>query len=85
MLEFAELLTLNPSSVTEGDVDRLREAGFGDADIVDIVHVVGMFSYFVRIADGLGIELEPERAYQAPELPFYSDTPRKAAGHSVSL
>ena len=58
MLEYAELLTVQPANVTEADVQRLREHGWSDADVVDIVHVVALFNYMTRIADGLGIEME---------------------------
>jgi uncharacterized peroxidase-related enzyme len=62
MLEFAELLTLEPSNVVEEDIERLRAHGWGDEDIVDIVHQTALFNYMTRIADGLGIELEPGMA-----------------------
>ncbi len=58
MLEFAELLTVQPSNVVEADVDRLREHGWNDADVVDIVHVTALFNYMSRVADGLGVEME---------------------------
>ncbi len=58
MLEFAELLTLQSANVVEEDIERLREVGFTDEDIVDIVHQVALFAYATRIADGLGVELE---------------------------
>ena len=58
MMEFAELLTVQPSNVREGDIARLREVGWSDEDIVDIVHQTALFNYMNRVADGLGIELE---------------------------
>ena len=58
MLEFAELLTVEPSNVVEADVERLREHGWSDADVVDIVHQTALFNYMTRIAEGLGIEIE---------------------------
>jgi uncharacterized peroxidase-related enzyme len=57
MLEFAELLTIQPANVVEDDVNRLRAVGWVDEDIVDIVHQTAMYNYMVRVADGLGIEL----------------------------
>ncbi len=57
MLEFAELLTIQPANVVEDDVNRLRAVGWQDEDIVDIVHQTAMYNYMVRVADGLGIEL----------------------------
>ena len=60
MLDFAVELTRSPSRVTRGDVDKLRRAGFDDAEIHDIVQVTALFNYYDRLADGLGVEDEPE-------------------------
>lgn len=60
MLVYATKLAREPRSVTRDDVDALRAVGFGDAAILEIVHVVGFFSYYNRLADGLGIDPEPE-------------------------
>ena len=59
MLEFAELLTVQPSNVIKEDVEHLRETGWADEDIVDIVHQTALFNYMTRVADGLGVELDP--------------------------
>ena len=59
MLEYAEKLTVAPADVTEGDVEGLRLQGLSDRDILDLVEVVAYFAYANRIADGLGITLEP--------------------------
>ena len=58
MLRYASKLTRAPAKVVEEDVAALRQAGFGDLDILHIVEVVGYFAYANRIADGLGIPLE---------------------------
>ena len=59
MLAYAEKLTVSPSDVAETDVVGLHEAGFSDRDILDLVEVVAYFAYANRIAEGLGITLEP--------------------------
>ena len=61
MLTYAEKLTRTPAAVRRADVDALRAAGFSDADVLAIVQVVGYYAYVNRLADGLGVELEPER------------------------
>ena len=61
MLTFAVKLTKTSGAMNDADVDALREAGFSDRDILDIVEVVGYYAYANRIADGLGIEIEPWR------------------------
>jgi hypothetical protein len=58
MLRYAVKLTRTPHEVAAADVDRLREAGFDDAGILDICQVVSYYAYVNRLADGLGVELE---------------------------
>ena len=60
MLEFASLLTTRPAAITSGDLEELRGHGFDDAAIHDIAQVTALFNYYNRLADGLGIDLEPE-------------------------
>jgi len=57
MLEFAEKLTLTPSNMRAQDVEKLRDAGWDDRDILDIVHVCAYFNFRVRVVDGLGLEV----------------------------
>ncbi len=45
--------------MTEADLEPLRAAGLDDRAIVDANQVVAYFNYVNRIADGLGVELEP--------------------------
>ena len=58
MLGYAVKLSLEPWSMGEADVQGLRDAGFSNAGILDIVHVTGYYAYVNRLADGLGVELE---------------------------
>lgn len=62
MLEYAEKLALTPAQITQADVDSLRAVGFTDRAISDIVQVVSYFSYINRVADGIGVDPEPESA-----------------------
>jgi uncharacterized peroxidase-related enzyme len=57
MLEFAEKLTLTPSNMRENDVQKLRNVGWSDRDILDMVHVCAYFNFRVRVVDGLGLEV----------------------------
>jgi uncharacterized peroxidase-related enzyme len=59
MLRYARKLTQTPGSMEPSDVERLREIGFGDRDILDIAEVTAYYAYVNRIADGLGVETEP--------------------------
>lgn len=58
MLRYAAKLTRAPGEMTRTDIDRLRAAGFSDADVLAIVEVTGYYAYANRIVDALGVELE---------------------------
>ncbi len=60
LLEYAERLTTAPASIRQADVQRLRGAGWSDRAISDAVQIIGYFNYINRVADGLGVDLEPE-------------------------
>jgi alkylhydroperoxidase family enzyme len=42
------------------DADLLRSHGWNDAAIHDAIQVVSYFNYINRVAEGVGIEDEPE-------------------------
>jgi uncharacterized peroxidase-related enzyme len=50
MLDFAAKLTETPDKIVEADRQRLREAGFSDADIWDIAAVTSFFNMSNRLA-----------------------------------
>ena len=56
---YAAKLTHTPTKITDADLDGLRDAGLDDRALHDATQIIGLFNYFPRIADGLGIELEP--------------------------
>ena len=58
MLRYSAKLTRTPGEMARTDVDRLRAAGFSDADVLAIAEVTGYYAYANRIVDGLGVELE---------------------------
>jgi uncharacterized peroxidase-related enzyme len=60
MLDFAALVTEASATVTEDDRAGLREHGFSDRDIFDIISVVGFFSMSNRIASASGMRPNPE-------------------------
>lgn len=59
MLDYAVRLTREPASVTKDHVEELRAAGFTDRAILDICQVTAYYAYVNRLADGLGVGLEP--------------------------
>ncbi len=60
VLDFAVKLTRTPGDMMPSDLDALRQNGLSDLAIHDIVQVAAYFNYINRIADGLGVDLEPE-------------------------
>ncbi len=58
MLEYAAKLTSETCNVSEEDFLLLREGGFNDETILDIVQVIAYFNFVNRLACGLGIEIE---------------------------
>ena len=67
MLDYAVKLTHTPQAMTAADVEALRQVGFDDDAISHIAQVAALFAYYNRIADGLGVDWEPQ--WEAPSAP----------------
>ena len=59
MLRYVDKLTRQPGAMERSDYEALRGAGFEDPDVLAICEVASYYAYVNRIADGLGVELEP--------------------------
>jgi len=57
---FADKATATPGEMGMADVEALRAAGLDDTAIHDATQVIAYFNYINRIADCLGVDLEPE-------------------------
>jgi len=62
LCDFAVKLTHLASGIEASDIDALRAYGLEDAAVSDAIQVVGYFNYITRVADGVGIDDEPEWA-----------------------
>ena len=60
LCDFAVKLTTLAAETDQADIDILRAQGLSDTDISDAIHVIGYFNYITRVADGVGIDDEPE-------------------------
>ena len=60
MLAYVDKLTRAPATIRAEDVAALRRAGFSDSAILDICQVAAYYAFVNRLADGLGVELEPK-------------------------
>ena len=61
MLDFSFKLTENPSKVDNSDRNMLREAGFSEEEILEIVEVASFFNMSNRIA--AGTDMRPNAEY----------------------
>lgn len=46
--------------MVEADWQPLRDLGFDDRACLEVAHIVGIFNYLTRLADGLGLRIDPE-------------------------
>ena len=65
VMELAEKVAADATSVTQEDVDRLRTLGLSDGEIVDVVLAAAVRCFFSKTLDALGTQ--PDAAYA--ELP----------------
>ena len=70
LLDHCVALTCEPGERTNADIERIREYGFDDAQIVKATEIGAFYSYINRIVSTLGAELEPE----LPRWEFGSQT-----------
>jgi alkylhydroperoxidase family enzyme len=44
--------------MVEQDWQPLRDIGFDDRTCLEVAHIVGLFNYLTRLADGFGLQLD---------------------------
>jgi uncharacterized peroxidase-related enzyme len=81
VIEFADKLALDASSVTHADVDRLRALDLTDAEILDVVLAVAVRCFFSTVLDGLGIEADARYAQLDADLRDVLTVGRPIAEH----
>jgi uncharacterized peroxidase-related enzyme len=69
ILDYATRLTRTPAEVSERDMDKLREAGLSDEEILDTALVTAYFNFVNRMALGLGV------SFSEDELEGYTEAP----------
>ncbi len=60
MVTFGEKLTVTPWEMKEADIVELRGHRLSDEQILAVVLVAAFFNIATRLADALGIELDPQ-------------------------
>jgi uncharacterized peroxidase-related enzyme len=60
VMDLAEKVVDDATSVTQADVDRLREHGLSDAEILDVVLAAALRCFFSKTLDGIGAQPDSE-------------------------
>jgi uncharacterized peroxidase-related enzyme len=68
VMDLAEKVADDATTVTQADVDGLRALGLSDADVLDVVLAAAARCFFSKALDGLGAEPDHAFAALAPEL-----------------
>jgi uncharacterized peroxidase-related enzyme len=68
VVELAEHVVDDATSITEADVDRLRTLGLSDGEIVDVVLAAAARCFFSKTLDALGAE--PDSAFAGLDSAF---------------
>ncbi len=55
LMDYVRLITEESHKSTPEDVQRLRDAGWGENQIAEAVYITAMFAFFNRVADAFGI------------------------------
>ena len=61
MMEFAEKIVCDASSIKQEDIDKLKDFGFSDEEIFEITTVATARCFFSKTLDALGAE--PDKVY----------------------
>jgi alkylhydroperoxidase family enzyme len=62
VMDLAEQVADDATSVTQADVDRLRTLGLTDAEILDVVAAAAARCFFSKALDGLGVQADARYA-----------------------
>ena len=67
-MDLAERVVDDASSLGDADLQRLRDLGLSDTEIMDVVLAASARCFFSKTLDGLGVQ--PDASYNelAPEL-----------------
>jgi alkylhydroperoxidase family enzyme len=68
VMDLADKVADDATSVTEADIDRLRGLGLSDPEIFDVVAAAAARCFFSKMLDGLGVEADARYAELEPDL-----------------
>jgi uncharacterized peroxidase-related enzyme len=69
ILDYSAKITKYPNAVQKSDIEKLRELGFNDKDILDIALIASHYNFENRLVMSIGVELEEnfEKEYDEHE------------------
>jgi alkylhydroperoxidase family enzyme len=56
LLELVTVLTHHAWKTGDGDVEKVRAAGWTDPEIAEAVYITALFAFFNRVADAFGLK-----------------------------
>lgn len=68
ILEFAEKVTDHAYKITPRDVQRLRDVGLSDEEIIDVAAAAAQRNFFSKLIDALGAQPDEDTRQIEPEL-----------------
>jgi uncharacterized peroxidase-related enzyme len=68
MLAFAEKINDAPNLLTKGDIERLKQVGFTDENVLDIICSVAYRNFSNRLNIALGLDDQENLSKLDPEL-----------------
>jgi alkylhydroperoxidase family enzyme len=68
VMDLAERVVDDATSITDADLQRLRDLGLSDTDIMDVVLAAAARCFFSKTLDALGVLPDAHYAELAPEL-----------------
>ena len=60
VMDFADKVAADASSITEADVERLREHGLSDADVFNVAAAAAARCFFSKLLDALGVQADAD-------------------------
>ncbi|MEX1125698.1 MAG: carboxymuconolactone decarboxylase family protein [Acidimicrobiia bacterium] len=68
IMDFAEKVATDATSITADDIEGLRQHGLGEADILDVALAAAARSFFSKVLDAMGANPDPVYREMEPEL-----------------
>jgi len=65
LLEYSDLVARDAAGSKDDDVQKLRNHGFSDEEILEAAVIVGYFGFMTRVLGALGVEIESTQEAQA--------------------